>query len=79
MVAGEYLTVGKIADILEMLDDGQWHFLDDIRQKMRMSKSQLRQIMAFLKEYEFVAIDEVRESIKLEDCVRKFLDPNATP
>ena len=47
--------------------------LEEIRQKMKLDDDQMKQIAAFLKEYEFIAIDETKREMKLEETVRKFL------
>jgi hypothetical protein len=58
---------------LEILKDGQWHMLEEIQRKMKLNNNQIKQIAVFLKEYEFVTIDDVRKEMKLEETVRKFL------
>ena len=65
--------MAKIAGVLEMLSDGEWHTLQGIRRKMKLNKDQIRQIALFLEEYEFVAIDETKNKIRIEEAVRKFL------
>ena len=72
-VEGERRTARKIGEILEMLSDGQWHMLEEIQQRMKLDESQIRQIADFLKEYEFITIDEAKKGIKLEKSVREFL------
>jgi hypothetical protein len=47
--------------------------LEEIQKKMKLNNNQIQQIAAFLKEYEFVAIDDVKKEMKLEEAVRKFL------
>jgi len=47
--------------------------LEEIQQKMRLNNSQIQQIVAFLKEYDFVTIDDVKKEMKLEKAVRKLL------
>jgi DNA-binding IclR family transcriptional regulator len=68
----------KIAGVLEMLSDGEWHTLQRIRRKMKLNKDQIQQIALFLEEYEFVAVDETKNKIKIEEAVRKFLAKEAT-
>lgn len=70
--------VCKIAGVLEMLNDGKWHALEEIRRRMKLKRNQIRQIAAFLKEYEFVTIDETRKKIRIEEAVGKFLTREAT-
>jgi hypothetical protein len=47
--------------------------LDEIRQRMKLDESQIRQIADFLKEYEFITVDEAKKEMKLEKSVREFL------
>jgi len=61
-----------------MLDDGQWHPLQEIRQEMKLNESQIQQILTFLKEYNFIIIDETRSKIKLEEKVQKFFTRSIT-
>jgi len=72
------LTTSKIAKILEMLKDEQWHMLKEIQQKMKLSEKQVQQIIKFLKEYNFIMVDEESKEIKLEETVRRFLTQNTT-
>jgi len=67
------LTTSKIAKILEILDDEQWHTLGEIQQKMKLNKNQVEQIVTFLKKYNFIMVDETNREIKIEEIVRKFL------
>jgi len=75
---GKVSTAGKIARILELLNDGQWHMLDDVRKKTRLDKDQLQQIVAFLKEYEFIMTKDEEEEIRLQVTARRFLAQNVT-
>jgi len=61
-----------------MLNDGQWHKLKEIQQKMKLNENQIQQTLAFLKEYSFIIMDEKRREIKLKETVRKFLTQTAT-
>jgi DNA-binding IclR family transcriptional regulator len=68
----------KIGGVLEMLTDGEWHTLQGIRRKMKLNRDQIRQIALFLVEYEFVAIDETKNKIRIEEAVREFLAQKTT-
>jgi len=61
-----------------VLNDGQWHTLKEIQQKTELNKNQIHQITRFLKEYNFIIVDETNKEIKLEEAVRKFLTQTAT-
>jgi DNA-binding IclR family transcriptional regulator len=68
----------KVAEVLEILNDGNWHTLEEVRRKMNLNRNQIQQIAGFLKEYEFVAIDETQKRMRIEETVRKFLTQEAT-
>jgi len=55
-----------------MLSDGKWYLLTEIRQRARVDEEQLRQIMDFLKEYDFVTWDKAKKKVKLNKMAQKF-------
>jgi DNA-binding IclR family transcriptional regulator len=65
--------MSKIAQVLEVLEDGRWHALSEIQEKTGLSESQIQQTVAFLKEYGFIVVNEAGREIKLEEIVREFL------
>jgi len=71
-------TTSKIAMILEILKDGQWHALKEIQTKMGLNEDQTHQTVAFLKEYSFIIMDETKKKMKLQENVRKFLTQTTT-
>lgn len=70
--------MAKIAGILEILTDGEWHSVEKIREDMHLSQNQIQQIAGFLEQYEFVSKDETGKNIKIEAAVRKFLTEKST-
>jgi hypothetical protein len=46
--------------------------LDDVQKKTKLDKDQLQQIVAFLKEYEFIATKDEKEEIRLQETARRF-------
>ncbi|RJS68990.1 hypothetical protein CW693_03435 [Candidatus Bathyarchaeota archaeon] len=68
----------KIAEVLEMLEDGRWHTLKEIREKIKLSENKIQQIVEFLKGYGFVLMDEEKGWIKLDETVKEFLRQTAT-
>jgi predicted transcriptional regulator len=76
---GETLTTSsKIAEILELLSDGKWRMLEEIQQKTKVDREQIQQIIEFLKEYDFVVLDETEKKIRLNKLAQKFLTQTAT-
>jgi len=61
-----------------MLKDRQWHTLEEIQQKTKITKKQTKQIIQFLKEYNFITTDKTEEKIMLNKTVQKFLTQTAT-
>jgi hypothetical protein len=59
-----------------MLNDGKWHKLDEIQQKMRLKENDVQRITAFLKEYNLVMTQETKKTIKLEENARRFFSSN---
>ena len=68
----------KMAEVLEMLEDGRWHTLKEIREKIKLSENKIQQIVEFLKGYGFVLMDEEKGWIKLDETVKEFLRQTAT-
>lgn len=52
--------------------------LDDVQKKTKLDKDQLHQIVAFLKEYEFIATKDEKEEVRLQETARRFLTQNIT-
>jgi hypothetical protein len=65
-------------EILEILNDGQWHLLAEIKKRMKLTDSQIKQVADFLREYNFVTIDDVNSKVKINEDVRKFLSQSVT-
>ncbi len=63
----------RISGVLEMLSDGEWHRLEEIGKEMGLSTSQVQQIVGFLKQYEFVTLDEAKEKVRIGEAAREFM------
>jgi len=72
------ITPMRIAEILEILNDGQWHLLTEVKKKMKLTDDQVKQIADFLQEYDFVEIKDADKKIKIGEDVLKFLSQTAT-
>ena len=68
----------RVAGVLEILSDGDWHTLEEVRRKMNLNRNQIQQIATFLKEYEFVTLDAKQKRMRIEETARKFLTKKAT-
>lgn len=70
--------MAKISGVLDMLRDGKWHGLEEIRKEMGLNRNQVRQIAEFLKQYEFITFDEAKKKVRLEEAAKEFLARKAT-
>lgn len=67
-----------MARALEVLIDGKWHALKEIKEKTELSKNQIQQVVEFLERYGFVSVDKMAGKIRLDKNVEKFLAENST-
>lgn len=68
----------KMAKTLEILVDGNWHALREIKQKTKLNKNQIQQMIDFLERYGFISVDKIARKIRLDKSVEKFLAQNST-
>jgi biotin operon repressor len=59
--------------ILELLEDGEWHSSEEIRQKTKLSRRDFKKALEFLIKYEFLIVDERGERVRLSDIFLKTL------
>ncbi len=72
------VTPQRIAEMLEILDDGQWHLSAEIKRKMKLTNGQVKQVIDFLREYDFVTVDDASRKIRISKEVRDFLSQKPT-
>jgi predicted transcriptional regulator len=73
------VTGKRIAEVFEILNDGQWHSIDEIQSRVKLNEGQSKKITDFLSEYDFITVDDDKRRVKLKENVRKFLAPKVTP
>jgi len=69
----EDVPTSKITKMLEVLTDGKWHVLMEIQQQMKMGDDEVVRVVKFLKEYNFIVVDEVKKEIRLQEIAKRFL------
>jgi DNA-binding IclR family transcriptional regulator len=62
-----------IDQVLELLENGDWHELTEIARKSGLQQSKLEAVVDFLEEYEFIHVDKEQQRAKLTHPVLKFL------
>jgi len=78
MSAGDRTTTSTIFKMLELLDDGRWHTLNDILSKIELDRSRQKKVIKFLKEYNFIILDENEQRVRLDTAFRKLLFKHST-
>ena len=68
-----------MVEILELLNDGKWHSVEEIRRKMQLKEHEVQKIVMFLKEYNFILQERTEGTIKIEEAARKFLIQSTSP
>jgi hypothetical protein len=64
--------------ILELLNDGKWHSLLEVRRQTKLKENEVQQIIKFLKEYNFIILKETKEAVRIEKAARRFLTQSAS-
>ena len=60
-------------DILKMLEDGKWHDLKEIGEKIELQDPEVKSLVKFLARYNFVKLDKDKEKAKLDPPAHDFL------
>jgi DNA-binding IclR family transcriptional regulator len=65
-------VVSKIALILEILSDGKWHGIDELRRKLELDEDEVREIATFLSKYDFAKSDDENRKVRLNRDFQSF-------
>jgi DNA-binding IclR family transcriptional regulator len=70
--------VSKITMILEMLGDGKWHEIEELRLMLGLNEHKVEEITTFLNKYGFVKIDKEHGKVKINRNFQKLLAQTVT-
>jgi DNA-binding IclR family transcriptional regulator len=59
--------------ILEMLGDGKWHGIEELRLRLGLNELKVQEITMFLNRYDFVKVDKEHRKVKLDRNFQKLL------
>ena len=59
--------------ILQLLENGKWHYLKDIEEKTQLNSCKVENVTKFLANYNFVKLDETEQKVKLDPPTNRFL------
>ena len=62
-----------VEDILELLENGKWHDLKEIGEKIQLSDLEVESVTKFLAQHNFIKLDEEEQKAKLDLSTRHFL------
>lgn len=60
--------------ILELLQDSQWHSLDEIKAQVSLPGDKVKNIIRFLEEQEFISWDKNKGEAKIKPVGLTFLE-----
>ena len=63
----------RITLLLEELEDGKWHNLDQLKQLMNLKDHEMKEITRFLSQYDFAEIDEDAKRVRINKDFKKIL------
>ena len=63
----------KVEDILELLENGEWHDLKEIERKTRLQDLDITSVTKFLAQYNFIKLDKEGKKAKLDSFTKDFL------
>ena len=78
MFAGEWRLVSKVSMVLEVLSDGEWHGIEELQQLTELNENQVREVAAFLYEYDFVRMDVENKKLRINRHFQEFLSQTLT-
>jgi DNA-binding IclR family transcriptional regulator len=64
--------------ILEMLGDGKWHEIEELRLRLGLNERRMQEITTFLNKYGFVEIDQEHGKVKINRNFQKLLAQTVT-
>ena len=65
--------VSKVMVILELLNDGKWHGIEELLFNSGLSEPKFQEITRFLTKYSFVMVDEENQRVKVNSDFRRLL------
>jgi DNA-binding IclR family transcriptional regulator len=70
--------VSKVTLVLEVLSDGEWHRIEELQQLTELNENQVREIAAFLYEYDFARMDVEKKKLRINRHFQEFLSQTLT-
>jgi DNA-binding IclR family transcriptional regulator len=68
----------KLSRTLELLGDGKWHTMSEIMKRSETDRREWKQVMDFLREYNFIVVDEEKRRVRLKEEAERLLTRTAS-
>jgi len=68
------MLMKSVDKTLELLQDSQWHSLDDIRFQVSLSEDKFKKIISFLVKIDFISLDSYKSCVGIKPLGLKFLE-----
>ncbi len=66
--------MSAIDEVIWLLEDGEWHNLEEIAEKASLPRSKLDLAISFLQEYNFIQVNEEGQTAKLCPIMLNFMN-----
>ncbi len=63
----------RVDDVLKLLENGEWHDLKEIGEKIQLLNLDTASVTDFLAQYAFIKLDKERRKAKLDSSTQVFL------
>ena len=60
-------------DILELLKDGQWHFINEISTTLNKPEEPIQEILRFYKKFDFIEFDAAKGKVQIDPKIKELL------
>lgn len=64
----------RIGRILDFLNDGEWHSIEELKKVLDHSGHATEEILAFLEKYEFAKVDVKNRKVKINKDFQELLE-----
>ena len=63
----------KVDDVLRLLENGEWHDLREIGEKIQLPNLDTASVTNFLAQFDFIKLDKERKKARLDPSTQTFL------
>ena len=63
----------KITIVLEVLGDGKWHGIEELRQQTDLTSEEMTEVAEFLGKYGFAELDDSNSRVKINRAFKRIL------